>query len=92
MPPSLLPPASASAAAAATTPAAAAKKIVGPSVETRTARAGGHDARSSLRRPNTRRQRLSEELEAKRLNDLKTAEIRAAQEDPTSMFDMSNAR
>ena len=30
--------------------------------------------------------------EAARLNDVKTQEIRAAQEDPTSMFDMSNAR
>ena len=26
-----------------------------------------------------------------RLNDIKTQEIRAAQEDPNSMFDMSNA-
>ena len=32
-----------------------------------------------------------ERLEAKRLNDLKTQEIREAQEDPNSMFDMSNA-
>ena len=36
--------------------------------------------------------RMSErEREEKRLNDVKTQEIREAQEDPTSMFDMSNA-
>lgn len=44
-------------------------------------------------RRKTRTPKLTEkQKEAQRLNDVKTQEIREAQEDPTSMFDMSNAR
>ena len=55
----------------------------------RTAHVGG--AKHGSRHVRSRHQ-LSDAEEQKRLNDVKTAEIRAAQEDPTSMFDMSNAR
>ena len=42
--------------------------------------------------PNRRNKLTEKQKEAQRLNDVKTQEIREAQEDPTSMFDMSNAR
>ena len=48
--------------------------------------------RASPRRKHRMSEKERQKEEAKRLNDLKTQEIRAAQEDPTSMFDMSNAR
>ena len=50
-------------------------------------------ARAASRSASRPKPRLSKkEREAQRLNDVKTLEIREAQEDPTSMFDMSNAR
>ena len=60
----------------------------------RVERSGGVPAavKNVPHKSSVRKQRLSErEREEKRLNDVKTQEIRAAQEDPTSMFDMSNA-
>ena len=42
--------------------------------------------------PNRRKKLTEKQLEAQRLNDIKSKEIRESQDDPTSMFDMSNAR